>query len=294
MRFEIERIEQVQVRGSDALIGQDLMSPFVWRSAAGELRMLMRVVPPAGDDDRITGRIWYGHSEGDGLHFTMDDAPLITPGPDSLDIRGCEDPTVVPTGQACIVYYTGLDADGAGQMLYASGPDIRSLVKRGVALASSKTEHNTKEATVERTADGQWRLLYEYAWGGQSRVGLAYGREPAGPWDEKPDPFVARPNLWDSWHLSTGPLLMSDADAPVMFYNGADRAARWGIGWVALNRECSMVTDRSVEPLIAPPPHPSGGRDVSFAASAIEEKGKIWLYFSRNDRMLYRATVLRR
>jgi len=55
------------------------------------------------------------------------------------------------------------------------------LTKRGVALASSKTEGKTKGATVERTADDHWRLVYEYARGGVSAIGLALGEGVAGP-----------------------------------------------------------------------------------------------------------------
>jgi hypothetical protein len=43
--------------------------------------------------------------------------------------------------------------------------------------------------------------------------------------------------------------------------------------------------------LIAPPPDPSGPRDISFAASVVDSDGTIWLYYSRNDRELKRATI---
>src|SRR3546814_17462367 len=78
----------------------------------------------------------------------MDQESLIQPGPGELDINGCEDPTVVCVEDQIIVYYTGLNACHDGQMLYAAGKDIHSITKRGVALASSKTENHTKEATV--------------------------------------------------------------------------------------------------------------------------------------------------
>src|SRR3546814_3545224 len=99
-------------------------------------------------------------------------------------------------------------------MLYATGQSRDALEKQGVALASSKTMGNTKEATVGRTADGHWRLWYEYAAENASRVGLAIGPGVAGPWDEQPTPFLPRPNSWDNWHLSTGPMLMNDPTSP--------------------------------------------------------------------------------
>ena len=69
----------------------------------------------------------------------MDRGPAIAPGPDALDIGGCEDPTVIQLkDESYVVYYTGVDATkSSGQMLYAAGPAIDRLEKRGVAMASS-------------------------------------------------------------------------------------------------------------------------------------------------------------
>ena len=138
----------------------------------------MRAVPPDRAPDRGTGRLWYGRSDAGGLRFRMDPVPALVPG-EGADSHGCEDPTVVPTEAGLVVYYTGVDADRRGHLCYATGPDARSLVKRGVALSSSKSERNTKEATPLR-ADGGWRPLYEYAHDGHSRVGLADARDPRG------------------------------------------------------------------------------------------------------------------
>lgn len=293
MSFEVVRIEPLRLDGPDELLSRQLMSPYVWRARDGRLLMLARAVPEPGSSDPLTGRIWLAEGSDDGLSFRADSGPLITPGPAALDIGGCEDPTVVPTEQGCVVYYTGIDANGDGRMLYASGPDIRQLEKRGVALASSKTERHTKEATVERAKAGEWRLFYEYAHAGRSLVGLAVGSGPNGPWQEQDDPFSTRPGAWDRCHLSTGPLLMTDPKAPVMFYNGADKDADWGIGWVMFDEDCRRVVSRGDKPLIAPPAPSGGGLDIAFATSALEEGDRIWLYFSRNDRSLQRALIRR-
>jgi predicted GH43/DUF377 family glycosyl hydrolase len=94
--------------------------------------------------------------------------------------------------------------------------------------------------------------------------------------------------------LSTGPLLTSDKDAPVMFYNGATHDARWRIGWVAFDAEYSKIVDRCVEPLIAPPPAPDRtDTDIVFAASIVLTGGHPWLYYSSADATLFRATIRR-
>src|SRR3546814_16202835 len=84
----------------------------------------------------------------------MDQESLIQPGPGELDINGCEDTTVVCVGDQIIVYYTGLNACHDGQMLYEAGKDIHSITKRGVALATSKTENQPKQKKVTRDQEG--------------------------------------------------------------------------------------------------------------------------------------------
>ena len=293
-RFEVEAIDELHVHGPPELMRCELMSPFAWASPDERLHLLIRAVPPAEADNPITGGIWYGMGEPDGLTFRMDDKAVLNPGPGPYDIGGCEDPTVVPVEDELLVYYTGLDANGDGRLLYARGADGHTLEKCGIALDSSKTERNTKEAAVDRTEDGRWRLFYEYSHDCRSKIGLASGDGPKGPWHEQGDPLTAREDKWDSWHLSTGPLLMGDRTAPVMLYNGADRRPEWGIGWVVFKPDCATVVERSDEPLIAPPECQWEGRDFSFAASAILRPNScIWLYFSRNDHKPFRATIRR-
>ncbi len=289
--FEVERIDDVIVDGPEDFMTMNLMSPFVWQvERDAGLTALIRAVPPDKKDDEESGRIWHGRSASNGLLFLIDDEPLLVPGKHGPDAMGCEDPTVVQTADGYVVYYTGVDHDKHGHLLYATGVDMRSLEKRGVALPNAKGEKNSKEATV-LVDGGSWHLLYEYSHDGHSLISLTNGSDPAGPWNEQPDPFSPRPEKWDSWHLSTGPLLRSDPERPVMFYNGADKDADWGIGWVALSPDLKHVTARCDRSLISPPTDTTGPRDIAFAASVVDREGTIWLYYSRNDRELKRATI---
>ncbi|MBN2973172.1 hypothetical protein JW805_14230 [Roseomonas aeriglobus] len=291
--FNVKAIETVVLDGPPALMTRDLMSPYIWQEPNGRWGIMVRAVVRAGQAMTDTGVIWSGWSE-DGCRFTMLDAPSIVPGPGDHDAGGVEDPTVLRRADGSyIVYYTGVLADMAhGELAYATGPSLDRLEKRGVALASSKSEGNTKEATVEQTVDGHWRLFYEYAADQASRVGLAVGASEVGPWVEQPTPFMPRRDSWDDWHLSTGPLLTTDPDMPVMFYNGATRDARWRIGWVAFDREYTRVVDRGIEPLITPPPPEDRTQtDIAFAASVVVDGAAIWLYYSLEDRKLARALI---
>ena len=293
--FNVEELQAVKLTGPDALLNRDLMSPYVWQEPDGRLGIMVRAVPALGQPRTDTGQIWAGWSR-DGQTFVMDPEPSLIGGPEADDIGGVEDPTVLRMEDGSyVVYYTGVAADMAhGEMFYATGPSPDRLTKAGVALASTKSMGNTKEATVGRTADGHWRLFYEYAADEASRVGLAIGTGVAGPWTEQPTPFMPREDSWDNWHLSTGPMLLDDPDYPVMFYNGATHDARWRIGWIAFHRDCLKVVDRCIEPLITPPPVADrSDTDIAFAASVISGPDGIWLYYSLEDSRLARARLRR-
>lgn len=274
------------------LHGQALMSPFVWTEDKVH-NLLVRVLnDPLGPHDP-TGVIWSGRSQ-DGLCFTMDTKPSIAPGPQPHDLGGCEDPTVVRGDKGdYIIFYTGVDAERRqGSLIVAKGPDLTHLVKQRVLLEAPEGEGNIKEATLAKGADGRYRLFYEYAKDNASRIGMAIGPGPEGPWTVQDDPFPIREESWDNWHLSTGPIVQREGHDPVMFYNGATVDARWRIGWVTFDADFTKVTDRGLEPLIVPPPaEDRAATDIAFAASCLVEGDNIRLYYSLEDRILRRATV---
>ena len=292
--FAVEQLDDVILKGGPLGKTFDLMSPFVWRED-NSYRILVRGVPyPLGPTDP-TGIIGGGRSAR-GLTFAMDDTPTIGPGPDPDDAGGCEDPTVVimPDGRY-LVYYTGVDAQRAQSgMILAEGHDLAALTKMELVLKAPPGEGNIKEATLAQTSTGEWRLFYEYAAVGASRIGMAGSPSPDGPWTVLPDPFGIREDSWDNWHLSTGPMTMIAGQDPVMFYNGATHDARWRIGWITFDEDFTHVTGRGLEPmLIPPPPTKRDSTDIAFAASTVMEGPLIALYYSLEDRILSRALIRR-
>lgn len=303
MDYVVERLDTVtlDIAGPDGLLaGHDLMSPYVWEEkgdegAKGRVRMLVRVLKNPLEPGDPTGVIYAGTSR-DGLAFAMTDKPAITPGPDEVDAGGVEDPTVVLAENGLLlVFFTGVDARREqGSLLVAKGRDLHSLEKERVLLKAPEGEGNIKEATVAQGADGRWRLFYEYAKDKASRIGLALGDGPEGPWNAVDAPFTIRADSWDNWHLSTGPIVARPGEPPVMFYNGATADARWRIGWIAFDENYARVIDRCVEPmLVPPPPRQRAGADIAFAASCLDDGRVISLYYSLEDRVLRRAQVRR-
>jgi predicted GH43/DUF377 family glycosyl hydrolase len=294
--FAVEGIAIVKLdiadRSDGLLSGHDLMSPYVWE-AEGHLKLLVRVLKnPLGPTDP-TGVIYAGQSR-DGVNFKMGKIPAIVPGPNQIDAGGVEDPTVVIGSEPhLMVFYTGVEATrDQGSLLLAAGPSLGKLTKQKVLLKAPEGQGNIKEATVAQGTDGRWRLFYEYAQDNASRIGLAVADDLEGPWQPVGDPFTVREWLWDTWHLSTGPILARPGEPPVMFYNGATADARWRIGWIAFDENYTRVVDRCIEPLLVPPPPiERAGTDIAFAASLIDDGADVHLYYSLEDRLLRRAVV---
>ena len=286
--FSVERTERVVVTGPQLLVSSELMSPYVWMEPDGCYGMLVRVVPQG--DGASTGLIWYARSN-DGLDFRADAEPLIAPDADGPDRMGCEDPTVVHADGRTIVFYTGVSGPDSNELLWAEGATVHSLVKRGTAFPERRGERQIKEAEINFQG-GRWLIAYEYAEDGASGIDFAQGAGPAGPWRGYGERLRTREGCWDGWHLSPGPLLLSNPNKPVMFYNGATPDAVWSIGWIAFDARRSEITGRCDEPLITPPGE-ERGRNMAFAASLIEESDRLLLYYTENDRAVRRAIINR-
>src|ERR1700748_194630 len=91
--FSVEHIKPVTLEAAPQFADRAWMSPYVWWENAGST-MLVRAAPRDYPAAGQTGTIFCGRSE-DGISFKLDDRPVLSPGPDKLDIGGCEDPTVV-------------------------------------------------------------------------------------------------------------------------------------------------------------------------------------------------------
>lgn len=290
--FAVLHTEPLHLNAAAPLRDMYTLSPFVWQSRDG-YDLLVRAVNRSETASEKVARIYHGVSS-DGVHFAMDMDPVIAPGPGELDCDGCEDPTVALCEGIFYVYYTGWNqAKLRGELLLACGPDVHRLEKQGIAIASTPAIMNPKEATIVPVGDGTWRLFFEYAREGASRIGIATANSASGPWSVLDDPFQARPESWDNWHLSTGPVLLSDPQRPVMFYNGATQKAMWRIGWVAFDANFEHVVARCEDPLIVPHGLEAGDTDIAFAASCTSlDLRRCYLFYSIADKQMYRSTLL--
>lgn len=291
--FTVARLDELTFHASPALAQMYKLSPFVWRRD-GRFALLLRVVNRSDRPSEKVARIHYGTSD-DGLAFVLDDRPVIAPSPEpgAPDHGGCEDPTRARVDDMDYVYYSGWNEDAKrGELMLAAGPEIRTLHKRGIALASSANARNPKEATIVALADGSWRLFFEYAHDERSKIGIARSDDIGGPWEVLTPLFDARTDAWDGWHLSTGPVVDSQSNAPLMFYNGATRDAHWRVGWITFDGAYTRVLARCEHPLELPLARRNADdTDIAFAASAVEIDGAVHLYYSAADQYVSRAIL---
>lgn len=293
--FEIVSITPMTMSRTNRLANMYVLSPFVWRDAE-RFHLMIRAVPRRDDEPRLKmAEIWYGSSI-DGRHFDMTEAPVIWPGPDLADLDGCEDPTVHVRGDSVRVWYPGYnEQQETGRLMLARGPDVTRLAKAGVVIDSVPPRFaNPKEATVVTLGQDRWRMFFEFAREGASLIGQVDGDDLDGGWGEVGDaPLAPRPDCWDGWHLSPGPVIGEGSSRPVMFYNGATKSAEWRIGVATFNKGFSRVVERADDPLIVPATIGAVATDIAFAASAIETDEGILLYFSQSDQDL-RCALIRR
>lgn len=289
-RFQVSDIRQISTELPPSLGGTFSLSPYVWQES-GLYRMLLRVVNDDEDPKQKVSRIHYGECP-EGIDFKMEGDPVLAPGPDAVDIGGCEDPTLWFADGNYWVYYTGWNPKaGEASLLHAVGPEIHQLRKHGVVLPPSSDCRWSKEATIAPAADGSWRLFFEYSHEDRSKIGIATADHPAGPWRYEEPILAARSDGWDNWHLSTGPAIIREGRNPLMFYNGATRNAKWRIGWAEFDGNFTRVVNRGENYLIDPGGVSGDDTDIAFAASAVAEGDLMYLYYSVSDRILLRAKI---
>lgn len=291
-RFTLETTTPLILDCQPPLNAMYVLSPYVWR-VGDQYELLLRAVTKADDPKQKIARVYHGHSA-DGVRFVMDREPVLAPTIDAGadDADGCEDPSLARQGDQYQIFYTGWNQGSeTGRLLRAAGSHITQLAKQGRVLPEDTRYRNTKEAEIVPCQSADWRLFFEYAADERSKIGLATAASLDGPWQFVPDPFAARPNNFDAWHLSTGPVINATSDEPMMFYNGATPDAHWRIGWVSFDAAFSAITGRCAEPLIVPPPPKADATDIAFAASAITHGATVWLYYSVSDDCPTRAIL---
>jgi len=189
------------------------------------------------------------------------------------------------------VFYSGYSAATEASTMLAATIDGAQMRKAsGVVFADDRFK-NPKEPAVVAKPDG-FRLFFEYAIDGASRIGVADAASLDGPWTFGTPPLLPRGDRFDAFHLS--PICgVRMADGRVLlFYNGSKQEVAWRIGWALFATDGVELIERCDEPLVAPGPVHGSDTDIAFGASVVVvERDHALLYHSLSDRYLRRIAV---
>lgn len=292
----------------------------------------MAVVPaPAGTAYTIYGRA-YTNEPGlpvyrsriframgrDPFHFVMSTAPEVDLEP-ALGELACEDPTLVhrrvkgTTDLVPQILYSSVmaksGADG-GVKVSLVAFNVRTKVRTVLLDPTQQTFWERpldmiKEAEVlVRPREPSDLLFFEFSDGRYSRIGIA-GIDLSSRWTsdhllvDRPTlwmnprgPRIRSSPLWDSHHVSTGPIVTIGHDRHLMFYNGC-RNKSWSIG-VAVFNGAGRILHRASRPLIEPPDEIGWeGQKIAFASGAHmqQRSGLVELYYHVADKRIRCAVI---
>ena len=263
-----------------------VFNPAVTR-AGGRYIMLYRA-----QDGHGVSRIGLASSK-DGVHFTRDPQPVLSPEAPYERGGGVEDPRVVRIGNIYYLTYTGYNKRDA-QLCIATSRDLAHWDRKGVIMPAYKGRWNvgwTKSgAILDRKINGKyWMYFMGDAKGRPGQMGVAYSEDLA-RWTEALDrPVIStRPGMFDSKVAEPGPPPVLTKDGILLIYNGADDSLVYRTGWVVFDpADPTRVVGRSDRPIFAPEqPWERAGQvpNVVFIEGLVRD-GAVWrLYYGAADK----------
>ena len=228
-----------------------VFNPAVTR-AGGRYVMLYRA-----QDQQGISRLGFASSK-DGVHFTRQPQPVLSPETDYERGGGVEDPRIVKIGNTYYLTYTGYNGKDA-QLCLAVSRDLEHWERKGVILPAYKGRWNTgwtkSGAILDRKIGGRyWMYFMGDAKDRPGQMGVAYSAD-LGRWTEALDhPVLAtRPGMFDSKGVEPGPPPVLTRDGILLIYNGADDSLVYRTGWALFDvADPTRVKARSDRPVFAP------------------------------------------
>ena len=172
-----------------------LIRPLLCARVESIFSIAPKIFPGAGQWNG-TSRIGLATSE-DGLHFTRDAEPIVSPSEDYELPGGCEDPRVVEAEGRYWLTYTGYDGANA-RLCLASSADLKTWEKHGVLFP--ELEWSKSGAILDVPIDGQHLMYF-----GDTHLWLARSTDLV-RWQLDPKPVLSpREGLFDSRLVEPGP-----------------------------------------------------------------------------------------
>ncbi len=266
-------------------------------------------------------------SSADGLHFTREPQPVLSPAKDKEEDRespgGVEDPRIVeaPNGTYVLTYTQWSRARGVYSVGIATSPDLRHWTKQGPAFRGSLDgrydEYKYKSAAIV-TERSKGRVVaakingkYWMYWGD---LGIRLASSPDlvhwSPLEDAPGKpriiLQPRSGMPDSDFPEAGPPPLLTRNGIVMLYNaknkdgeGSDPKLKPGTYSVEVatfaGDDPGKLTSRTVTPVFKPElPFEQTGQyaaGTTFSEGLVLFKGKWWMYYGCADSFVGVATA---
>jgi beta-1,2-mannosidase len=252
----------------------------------------------AQDRDGLS-RLGYA-SSADGVTFTREATPVLSPEAEYERGGGVEDPRLVKIGEIYYLTYTAYNGHDA-QLALATSRDLRDWTRKGIILPAYKGRWNvhwTKAgAMLPHQIDGKfWMFFMGDAQDKHDQTGIAYSTDFA-TWHEPLDrPILPRRNgYFDSRVVEPGPPPVLTAHGILLLYNGADDRLVYRTGWALFDRrDPTRLLARAERPLFEPvEAWEKVGQvpNVVFVEGLIVEPTRWLVYYGAADRYVGVASI---
>jgi predicted GH43/DUF377 family glycosyl hydrolase len=250
-------------------------------------------------DSNGISRLGYATSS-DGVSFTRDSEPVMSPEAEYERGGGVEDPRLVLIDGVYYLTYTAYNGKDA-QLALATSRDLRRWDRKGVILPAYQGRWNvnwTKAgAILPHRVDGKYWMYYMAdAKDKRDQMGIASSPDLL-RWSEELDHPVLRrrPGFFDSRVVEPGPPPVLTKDGILLVYNGADDQLMYRTGWALFDRtNPTRVLARSDRPLFEPVTQwEKVGQvpNVVFVEGLVVEPGRWLFYYGGADQFVGVASV---
>lgn len=243
-----------------------------------------------GQDKNKTSYVGFAKSK-DGIHFSAEKTPVLSPATAYEKTGGIEDPRVVKIDDRFYLTYTGYNGTDA-QLCLASSQDLRKWKRHGVILPAYKGKWNkgwTKAgAIVDQKINGKYWMYYLGTKDGADQMGVASSVDLKNWSDATDQPILAkRPGMFDSRVVEPGPAPVITKKGILLIYNGADDNLVYRAGWVLFDsKDPTRVIARSDTPIFAPQKSwelKGQVPNVVFIEGMIKRGDRLLLYYGGAD-----------
>jgi predicted GH43/DUF377 family glycosyl hydrolase len=233
-----------------------------WESAgtfnpAAVMRGQKIVLLYRAQDRKGTSRLGYAESS-DGVHFRLDNEPILSPSEEYEKDGGVEDPRLVQFGDTYYLTYTGYNKTDA-QLCLATSKDLIHWDRKGVIIPANKGNWNVKwtksGAIVPKKINGKyWMYFLGTSADNKDQAGLATSSDLI-HWSEATQAPVlpVRPGRFDSRVAEPGPSPIVTSQGILLVYNGADDSLVYRTGIAIFDgNDPRKLLWRSDQPIFKP------------------------------------------